>query len=87
MKKVKIFLAAAMSVLLIASCGMNNTGTNNTGTKTPANNTTNDTNLGNDVKNMGDAVSDTAGDAVNNVTNAVDELTGTNNNNNNTTSK
>lgn len=77
MKKVKIFLAAALSVLLIASCGMNNTGT-----KTPSNNTTTDTNLGNDVKNMGDAVSDTAGDAVNNVTNAVDELTGTNNNTN-----
>jgi len=75
MQKFKIFLASALCALLIASCGMNNTGT-----KTPSNN--NSSNLGNDVKNMGDAVSDTAGDAVNNVTNAVDDLTGTNNNNN-----
>lgn len=82
MQKIKIFLACAVSAFLIASCGMNNTGT-----KTPSNNTGADTNLGNDVKNMGDAVSDTAGDAVNNVTNAVDELTGTNNNTNTTTGK
>ena len=75
MQKFRIFLAAAIAATLMASCGMNNTGT-----KTPSNNTT-DTNLGNDVKNMGDAVSDTAGDAVNNVTNAVDDLTGTNNGN------
>ena len=78
MQKTKIFLAATLFTVLLASCGMNNTGT-----KTPANNA-GDTNLGNDVKNVGDAVSDTAGDAVNNVTNAVDDLTGTNNNNNTT---
>ena len=76
MQKIKIFLVATLSALLIASCGMNNNKT-----KTPSNNTATDTNLGNDVKNMGDAVSDTAGDAVNNVTNAVDDLTGTDNNN------
>ena len=77
MRKTKVFIAAALATVLIAACSMNDTGRNTT----PSKNT--DTNLGNDVKNMGDAVSDTAGDAVNNVTNAVDDLTGTNNNTNN----
>ena len=75
MQKMKIFLATTLSACLIASCGMNNTKT-----KAPSNNTASDNSLGNDVKNMGNAVSDTAGDAVNNVTNAVDDLTGANDN-------
>ena len=79
MQKFKILFVAAISAVLITSCGMNNTGT-----RTPSNNNAG-SNLGNDVKDMGNAVSDTAGDAVNNVTNAVDDLTGTNNNNNNNT--
>ena len=76
MQKTKMLLVGCLTAFLITSCSMNNTGT-----KTSPNNNA-DTNLGNDVKNMGNAVSDTAGDAVNNVTNAVDDLTGTNNNNN-----
>ena len=75
MQKIKIFLAAVLATVLIASCGMDNTRTN----RTPSN--TADTNLGDDMKNMGDAVSDTAGDAVNSVKNAADDLTGANKNN------
>ena len=73
MKNLKIFIASVLAAFLIASCGTN-TGNSNTPSKNA------DSNLGDDVKNMGNAVSDTAGDAVNNVTNAVDDLTGTNNN-------
>ena len=79
MQITKIFLAAVMSALLITSCGTNNTQNGKTPPKAS------DTNLGNDVKNVGDAVSDTAGDVVNNATNAVDDLTGTNNKNNTNT--
>ena len=73
MQKIKILLVAALCSLLIASCDMYNSKNN---TNTPQNA---DTNLGDDVKDIGDAVSDTAGDAVDNVKNGIDDLTDTDN--------
>ena len=74
MQKIKILLAGTVCALLIASCDMYDMENNNA---VPPQNT--DTNLGDDIKNMGEDISDTAGDAVNNVKNGINDLTGTNN--------
>ena len=74
MQKIKIFLVAALCSLLIASCDMYDMENNNA---VPPQNT--DTNIGDDIKNMGEDISDTAGHAVNKVKNGVNDLTGRNN--------
>ena len=63
MKKIKILLAVAFGVIAVTSCGANNTNG-----KVPSN--INGTNIGNDMRDMGDAASDAVGNAMNNVKNA-----------------
>lgn len=75
MNKIKIITVAALTAMMLASCGMND---GNTSSPTPV--PTDNSNIGNDIGNAAKDIGDGAGDAAKDVGdaagNAVKDITG-----------